>query len=204
MGDVTNLSPNPQRQVGVLRVDYDKNCDRFRVLPSCYPRSHYSVRMVRVTLLKAAAVGLRLLRGQRQSSTPVQQAWLKLGSAPRVTGRRWQGANFRQTLFRGFSQQTNQDETWREEPHQTCVARYLLKLGRGLWLRAVQRPGIFGNWAQLLKGWSSSVVRELLSVTASTQYFCETRCIKEGIDYRNPEGPLLCLPLQALAILHHL
>lgn len=80
MGDVTNLSPSPQGQVDVPRVDYDRNCDGFRVLPFCYPRSHYSMRVVRITLLKAAAVGLSLLRGQRQSSTPVQPAWLKLGS----------------------------------------------------------------------------------------------------------------------------
>lgn len=38
------------------------------------------------------------------------------------------------------------------------------------------------------------MVRELLSVTASTPYFCETQCIKEGIDYRNPEGPCSAFP----------
>lgn len=38
------------------------------------------------------------------------------------------------------------------------------------------------------------MVRELLSVTASTPYFCETRCIREGIDCRNPEGPCSAFP----------
>lgn len=85
MGDVTNLSPSPQGQVDVPRVDYDRNCDRFRVLPSCYPRSHYSVRVVRITLLKAAAIGLSLLRGQRQSQ-PSAASVAKTGFRTQLLG----------------------------------------------------------------------------------------------------------------------
>lgn len=79
MGDVTNRSPSPQRQVGVLRVDYDKNCDRFRVLPSCYPRSHYSVRVVRVTLLKAAAIGTETPKRAEAELNPSAAGMVKTG-----------------------------------------------------------------------------------------------------------------------------